>query len=147
MRMKNHFPVKGQALNFVLIQRPGKIGNSLFRSRFFQYHNACFCPSNFAYELFSISLEAIVSPKRNWKQCLCTILEGQQRVLWYFETGLFKGKGKGRGEGGGGGGWEGTCDDAFKLHIVILFTKLIHFILCSQDIHRCDRRTIITLLS
>ena len=32
----------------------------------------------------SISLGAIVSPKRNWKQCLCKILKRQKRVLWYF---------------------------------------------------------------
>ena len=29
-------------------------------------------------------LGAIVSPKRNWKLWLCKVLEGQQRVLWYF---------------------------------------------------------------
>ena len=40
---------------------------------------------NFAWALFSTSPGTIiVSPKRNWKQFLCKILEGQQRVLWYF---------------------------------------------------------------
>ena len=41
---------------------------------------------NFAWALFSTSLGTIisVSPKRNWKQFLRKILEGQQRVLWYF---------------------------------------------------------------
>ena len=108
MRMKNHFPVKGQALNFVLIQRPGKIGNSLFRSRFFQYHNACFCPSNFAYELFSISLEAIVSPKRNWKQCLCTILEGNKEYYGILKQAYSRAK-------WGGGGSRRNVWRCFKI--------------------------------
>ena len=30
MRMKNHFHIKGWALNLVLIQRPGELGNGLF---------------------------------------------------------------------------------------------------------------------
>ena len=30
------------------------------------------------------SLGTIVSPKRNWKQCLCKIWGDKQRVLWYF---------------------------------------------------------------
>ena len=34
--------------------------------------------------MFLCFFGTIVSPKRNWKQCLCKILEGKQRVLWYF---------------------------------------------------------------
>ena len=30
MRMKNHFHIKGRALNLVLIHRPGELGNGLF---------------------------------------------------------------------------------------------------------------------
>lgn len=33
---------------------------------------------------FLFSLVTIVSPRRIWKQCLCTILTEKQRVLWYY---------------------------------------------------------------
>ena len=44
------------------------------------------------YFLSSYCLKAIVSAKRNWTQCLCKILKEQQRVLWYFQKRLLKGK-------------------------------------------------------
>ena len=48
------------------------------------YHNAlCFSPQNFAWALFSVSLGAILTPKRNWRQCLCKIWGDKQRALWY----------------------------------------------------------------
>ena len=31
-----------------------------------------------------ISFNTILSPKRNWKQCLCKMWGDTQRVLWYF---------------------------------------------------------------
>ena len=39
------------------------------------YLNAlCLSPQNFAQALFSVSLGAILTPKRNRRQCLCKIL-------------------------------------------------------------------------
>ena len=43
-----------------------------------------FVPPNFASALFLFSLGTIVSPKRNWKQCLHQIWGDKQRVFWYF---------------------------------------------------------------
>ena len=34
--------------------------------------------------LITAAKETIVSPERNWKQCLCKILGHKQRILWYF---------------------------------------------------------------
>ena len=53
------------------------------------YHNAlCLSPQNFAQALFSVSLGAILTPKRNWGQCLCKSLGWQNKehygMLWYF---------------------------------------------------------------
>ena len=46
------------------------------------YHNAvCFSPQNFAEALFSVSLGAILTPKRNWKQCSCKILGRQTKSI------------------------------------------------------------------
>ena len=51
------------------------------------YHNVlCSSPPNFAWALFSVSLGAILTPKRNWKQCLCKIWGWQARVLWYVRV-------------------------------------------------------------
>ena len=38
-------------------------------------------PQNFTYPFSSISLETIVIPRRNYKQCLCKILGGKQGTL------------------------------------------------------------------
>ena len=37
-----------------------------------------------SYSIYMFSLGTILSPKRNWKQCLCKIWGDKQRVLWYF---------------------------------------------------------------
>ena len=48
------------------------------------YHNALFLSlQNFARALFSISLGAILTHKRNWRQCLCKIRGDKQRAWWY----------------------------------------------------------------
>ena len=49
------------------------------------YHNAlCLSPQNFTYALFSVSLGAILHPKRNWRQCLSKTLGWEIIVaLWY----------------------------------------------------------------
>ena len=49
------------------------------------YHNAlCLSPQNFAYALFSVSLGAILTPKRNWRQCLCKILGWQTKSIMVY---------------------------------------------------------------
>ena len=46
------------------------------------YHNAPrLPPQHFAQALFSFSLWAILTPKRNWRQCLCKILEWQTKSI------------------------------------------------------------------
>ena len=46
------------------------------------YHYAlCFLPQNFAWALFSVSLGATSTPKRNWRQCLRKILGWQTNSI------------------------------------------------------------------
>ena len=46
------------------------------------YHNAfCLSPQNFAYALFSVSLGAVLTPKRNWRQWLSKILGWQTKSI------------------------------------------------------------------
>ena len=59
------------------------------------YHNAlCLSPQNFAYALSSVSLGAILTPKRNWRQCVCKILGWQTKSIMVcfgiFWSGQFK---------------------------------------------------------
>ena len=42
------------------------------------------CTPKFCKSIVLFSLGTTVSPKRNWKQFLGKILEGKQRVVWYF---------------------------------------------------------------
>ena len=68
-------------LNFLIFPMiPSKIGH------FGNYHNTLPFPPQIEHKLwlFLFSLGTIVSPKRNWKQCLCKIWGDKQRVLWYF---------------------------------------------------------------
>ena len=58
---------------------------------FGKYHNTFCLSPNLAEALFLLSLGAIVSPKRNWLQCLWKIFWGtgggeetNKRVLWYL---------------------------------------------------------------
>lgn len=39
---------------------------------------------------YQFSLGLTTAPKKDWKQCLCKPLEGEQRVLWYFTLLSFK---------------------------------------------------------
>ena len=53
-----------------------------------KYHNipkcSLFVTPTFAYALFLVSLGAILTPKRNWRECFCIILEWQTNwTLWY----------------------------------------------------------------
>ena len=46
------------------------------------YHNAlCSSPPKFKKALFSVSLGAILPPKRNWRQCLCKMLGWQTKTI------------------------------------------------------------------
>ena len=59
---------------------------------FGKYHDSlCFTPPNFAIALFLFSLGTIVSPKGNWKQCLCKIWGGgglNKKYYGIFRSGL-----------------------------------------------------------
>ena len=53
------------------------------------WHNAlCLSLQNFAWAFFSVSLGAILTPKRNWRKWLCKIL-GHYGMSWYFWSGQF----------------------------------------------------------
>ena len=43
-----------------------------------------FPSKSFAYELFLFSLRIYNGPKRNWKKCLCKLLEGQAKSMRIF---------------------------------------------------------------
>ena len=46
------------------------------------YHNALYLwTQNFAQALFSVSLGAILTPERNWRQCLCKIWGSQTKSI------------------------------------------------------------------
>ena len=54
-------------------------------SQYQKYHNTlCFSLQNFAQILILFSLGTYNGPKRNWKQCLCKMLEGQTKSIMVF---------------------------------------------------------------
>ena len=67
----------------IVLKRYSPIKVSKMIDRFWKmpYYSLLPLPPKFC---ISVVFVAIVSPKRNWKQCLCKSWGDKQRVLWYF---------------------------------------------------------------
>ena len=76
--MSVQISIKLESKTFFLIKK-------ITISQYQKYHNTfCLSLRNFAKALFLFSLGTYNDPKRNWKQCLCKIFEGQKKSIMIF---------------------------------------------------------------